>query len=446
MSFEMRLRGTDTLSSARRRRVRLMLWTGSGALLLMAVVWGVFFALRGHGMLVAFDALMALLALTVMQRAKRGALLSAGLLLIGGLWLVLIVLALFADVPSAAAPRSVHVYLLALGVVSTLIFRGEAKFFRHGLPALCFATFLVLASTQFGVPSVMSLGDDVRVFGGWINNAAAIALLYVVLVLLQIDFAEKDEAEEAIQRALAESQFVLFYQPQLQADGRVIGAEALLRWRHPERGWVSPAEFIPQAEANGSIHAIGAWVMRETCRQLVNWASSPVLESIHVAINVSAREFRHPEFVADALATLQASGARPQRLTLELTESVLVDKLDEVIATLSALKSTGIGLSLDDFGTGYSSLNYLRRLPLDELKIDQTFVRDVLTDPNDATIVRMVITLGQSLGLQVIAEGVETEAQRAFLAENGCARFQGYLFSRPLPLAEFEAFVRDRNG
>ena len=147
MSFEMRLRGTDTLSSAHRRRVRLMLWTGSGALLLMAVVWGVFFALRGHGMLVAFDALMALLALAVVQRAKRGALLSAGLLLIGGLWLVLIVLALFADVPSAAAPRSVHVYLLALGVVSTLIFRGEAKFFRHGLPALCFATFLVLAST-----------------------------------------------------------------------------------------------------------------------------------------------------------------------------------------------------------------------------------------------------------------------------------------------------------
>ncbi|OPZ10719.1 MAG: Phytochrome-like protein cph2 [Alphaproteobacteria bacterium ADurb.BinA280] len=446
MPSELRLRRTDTMSRAHQRRVRLMLWTGAGALLLMALIWGSVFAVRGHWLLVALDGLMALLAIAVMQRTRHDALLGAGLLLIIGLWAVLIVLAVFSDVPSPVAPRSVHVYLLALGVVSTLIFRGESRVFRHGLPVLCFATFLVLASTQFGVDSVMSLGDDVRRLGGWINNAAAIMLLYAVLILLQIDFAEKDETEQAIKRALSDSQFVLFYQPQLQADGRVIGAEALLRWRHPERGWIAPADFIPQAEANGSIRAIGAWVMRQACAQLVSWGSEPLLEPLHVAVNVSAREFRHPDFVVDALATLQASDARAGKLTLELTESVLVDKLDEVIATLSALKARGIGLSLDDFGTGYSSLNYLRRLPLDELKIDQSFVRDVLTDPNDATIVRMVITLGQSLGLQVIAEGVETEAQRDFLVENGCARFQGYLFSRPMPLAEFEAFVRARNG
>lgn len=445
MSFEMRFRGTDTMSSSHRRRVRLMLWAGAGALLAMALIWGGFFALRQHWVLVALDGLMAALALVVMQRVRIESHLSAGLLLIIGLWVVLVVLALFADVPSAAAPRSVHVYLLSLGVVSTLIFRGESVVWRHGLPALCFATYLVMASTQFGVHSLMSLGDEVRVVGGWINNAAAIVLLYGVLVLLQIDFAERDETEQALQQALRESQFLLFFQPQLQADGRVIGAEALLRWRHPERGWIAPSEFIPQAEANGSIREIGAWVLRQACAQLVSWQTEPLLAPLKLAVNVSAREFRHPDFVGDALATLQSSGAPPGHLSLELTESVLVDKLDDVIATLSALKDRGIGLSLDDFGTGYSSLNYLRRLPLDELKIDQTFVRDVLSDPNDATIVRMVITLGQSLGLQVIAEGVETEAQREFLVDNGCSRFQGYLFSRPLPLAEFEAFVRERN-
>jgi len=241
---------------------------------------------------------------------------------------------------------------------------------------------------------------------------------------------------------LAAGQLELHYQPQVDEHGRVVSAEALLRWRHPQRGMVSPLQFIAEAEACGLIHPIGAWVLGDACRQLARWADDPVLTRLTVAVNVSAQEFRLPHYALDVLSQVAASGIDPARLKLELTESVRVDDSDDVAAKAIALKAQGIGLSLDDFGTGYASLSYLSKLPLDQLKIDQSFVRDVLTDAGDATIARSIIGLGQSLGLTVIAEGVETAEQRLFLAASGCRIYQGYLFSRPLPVADFEAHVR----
>ena len=218
------------------------------------------------------------------------------------------------------------------------------------------------------------------------------------------------------------------------------GAEALVRWQHPRRGLVPPAEFIPLAEETGLILPLGDWVLETACAQLVAWATRPEMAHLTLAVNVSARQFRHPDFVEQVLAVLDHSGANPQKLKLELTESLLLDDVEDIIAKMTALKAHGVGFSLDDFGTGYSSLSYLKRLPLDQLKIDQSFVRDVLTDPDDAAIARTIVALAQSLGLDVIAEGVETEEQRDFLERNGCHAYQGYLFSRPLPLEEFERF------
>jgi EAL domain-containing protein (putative c-di-GMP-specific phosphodiesterase class I) len=205
---------------------------------------------------------------------------------------------------------------------------------------------------------------------------------------------------------------------------------------------VSPLEFIPFAEETGLILPLGHWVLQTTCRQLAEWATQPDMAHLTVAVNVSARQFRQPDFVAQVLAVLKETGANPQRLKLELTESLLVTNVEEVIEKMHALKAKGVGFSLDDFGTGYSSLAYLKRLPLDQLKIDQSFVRDVLTDPNDAAIAKTVVALAQSLGLGVIAEGVEVAAQRDFLASFGCHAYQGYLFSRPLPVDDFESFAR----
>jgi diguanylate cyclase (GGDEF)-like protein/PAS domain S-box-containing protein len=243
---------------------------------------------------------------------------------------------------------------------------------------------------------------------------------------------------------LAQGQFELYYQPQID-HGRITGAEALLRWRHPQNGFISPAHFIPLAEDTGLILPLGEWVLQAACKRLALWAQEPDLAGLSLAVNVSPRQFHQSGFVPQVLAALAGSGADGRQLKLEMTESLLLQDVEDTIGKMAQLKGYGVGFSLDDFGTGYSSLAYLKRLPLDQLKIDQSFVRDVLTDPNDATIARTVVALGTSLGLRVIAEGVETEAQREFLARHDCHAWQGYLLSPPVPVAAFEALVRRTN-
>lgn len=258
---------------------------------------------------------------------------------------------------------------------------------------------------------------------------------------MQSVVTNKVALEADLRQALVRNQLLLYYQPQVNSTGRVTGAEVLLRWQHPVRGIVSPAEFIPLAEETRMIISIGAWVIEQACSQLARWAEDSSTADLLLAVNVSAHQFRQPDFVKQVCALLDRTGIDPSRLKLELTESLLVDNINDVVEKMMALKAEGIGFSLDDFGTGYSSLSYLKQLPLEQLKIDRSFVRDVLTDPNDATIARTIVALGQSLGLDVIAEGVETKEQRAFLFENGCYVYQGSLFSKPLPLSEFGAYL-----
>ena len=252
---------------------------------------------------------------------------------------------------------------------------------------------------------------------------------------------ERASLEAGLRKAVEGRQFLLYYEAQVVGDGRITGAEALVRWQHPERGIVAPAEFIPQAEATGLILPLGQWVLETACALQARWANQPEMAHLTMAVNVSAQEFRARDFVDKVLAAISQTGANPNRIRLELTESLLVENMEDIIEKMFALKAKGVSFSLDDFGTGFSSLSYLKRLPLDQLKIDQSFVRDVLTDPNDAAIARTIVALAQSLGLGVIAEGVETEAQRDFLADSGCHAYQGYFFSRPLPVDAFEQFA-----
>lgn len=242
--------------------------------------------------------------------------------------------------------------------------------------------------------------------------------------------------------AIRHGEFMLYYQPQVSGQGRLTGAEALVRWQHPQRGIVSPADFILLAEETGLILPLGQWVLQTACRQLAVWALAPPTAHLTIAVNVSPRQFTQAAFVDQVLEVLAETNANPQRLKLELTESLLILNVDDVIEKMSALKERGVGFSLDDFGTGYSSLSYLKLLPLDQLKIDQAFVRDVLVDANDAAIAKTIVALSRSLALDVIAEGVETAAQRDFLADCGCLAYQGYFFGRPVPIGEFELFAR----
>ena len=273
-------------------------------------------------------------------------------------------------------------------------------------------------------------------------KAAGRNLLRFFDAQMQVMVTVRSALERELREAVRLNQFVLHYQAQVDNTG-LTGAEVLVRWQHPERNMVSPVEFIPLAEENGLILPLGQWVLETACIQLAAWASQPAMAHLTLAVNVSAKQIYQEDFVELVQATLARTGANPNRLKLELTESLLVTNVESVISKMLALKSHGISFSIDDFGTGYSSLSYLKRLPLDQLKIDQGFVKNILTDQNDAAIARMVIALAESLSLAVIAEGVETKAHLEFLASIGCHSYQGYLFSRPIALKDFEKFAQE---
>jgi diguanylate cyclase (GGDEF)-like protein/PAS domain S-box-containing protein len=251
-----------------------------------------------------------------------------------------------------------------------------------------------------------------------------------------VNLRKATEAE--LGRAVDLGQLLLHYQPQVGANHRLLGAEALLRWDHPERGLLAPREFIRIAEESGLILPIGEWVLDAACRQIQAWQALPALRGLPVSVNVSARQLRSSDFVERVQRIVETRGIDPGRLKLELTETQLLDDLDGSIAKIRRLRAVGVTFSVDDFGTGYSSLSYLAQLPLDQLKIDGSFVQHLPARGNEAMVAKTIIRLGRELGLEVVAEGVECIAQRDFLADHGCEAFQGFLFSQPVTAAEFE--------
>jgi EAL domain-containing protein (putative c-di-GMP-specific phosphodiesterase class I) len=250
------------------------------------------------------------------------------------------------------------------------------------------------------------------------------------------------DLENELRKALEHNEFHLHYQIQVDSSLRSLGAEALIRWIHPERGVVSPAQFIPLAEETGLILPIGLWVLDTACAQLKAWQQNEQTRNLILAVNVSSKQFRQTDFVAQIQNAIKRHAINPTLLKLELTESLLLENIEETIATMSTLKEIGIMFSLDDFGTGYSSLQYLKRLSLDQIKIDQSFVRDLASDSSDRAIVSTIIAMAHGLNLDVIAEGVETDDQRQFLKNAGCLQYQGYLFGRPIPIEQFDAQLR----
>ena len=326
------------------------------------------------------------------------------------------------------ALASAHVELVGKKIISSLnqtYMLGAAE--HHSTPSIGITLF---AQQHQTVDELLKQAD----LALYESKAAGRNTMRFFDPAMQALVAQRIALELDLRHGLQRQELVVYYQPVVDAARRVVGAEALVRWQHPQRGLVAPMEFIPVAEQTGLIIPLGAWVLEKACRQLALWATQVDTEALTVAVNVSARQFRHPDFAQQVLDLLHKTGANPLRLKLELTESLLLSDTQDAIHKMTALQTVGVGFALDDFGTGYSSLSYLKLLPLQQLKIDQSFVRDVLTDPNDAAIARTVLALGKSLGFSVVAEGVETEGQRDFLLENGCTLFQGYLFGRPAPV------------
>jgi EAL domain-containing protein (putative c-di-GMP-specific phosphodiesterase class I) len=434
---------SQNLGARHLRRVESMLTRGSYMIFAQAGGWAIFAALYAQWLVASMSAAGVLSACATLYLLKQGKIAQASAVLLTSLLIITSLICLCLDVPSPAVPRSTHHFMLALGASAYLLLRGSPDWIRQGVTWTFFLAFCLFASTNWSWESSYALSDEVRTVGIWVNNGMSIVTLYMVLHVMQADMLSRNQLESELRHTILEGRLLLHYQPQVDQDGEVFGAEALVRWPHPRKGLIPPNDFIPLAERTGLILPLGEWVLKQACAQLAMWAQHPSTSSLTMSVNVSAIQFHQPDFVAQVLGIVERSGVAPDRLKLELTESMLVSDIDDIITKMTALKSHGVGFSMDDFGTGYSSLAYLQRMPLDQLKIDQAFVRDLLTNPNAAAIASTLVKLGQDLGLKVIAEGVETQEQREFLSSIGCHAFQGYLYSKPLPVAEFDTFAHN---
>lgn len=431
----------NPLDEIRTHRVKVALESGGLAIVFIGLGWVLLFSYLKIWPIVLIELILMLVGLTALVLLKRNRIRSAVFLLLTGLFSILLGMSVFLDIPSSTTPRVVHLYFLVIAFYAYQLLVNEHKFLRHGIFLLFLCAFIVFSGSNLAIPISYSIPEGVRLIGAWTNSFFAVGLLCLILYIMQSDFALRTKIGGELGKALWGNQFELYYQPQVDEASCVFGAEALIRWNHPVRGVVAPSEFIPLAEKIGLMIPIGYWVLSDACTQLSKWAKKPGMAHLTISVNVSAQQFYEADFVSKVLGMIKYSGVDASLLKLELTESVLIRNVDDVIAKMTALKAAGVGVSLDDFGTGYSSLSYLKRLPLDQLKIDQSFVQDILVDQHDAAIARTIIALGRDLGLKVIAEGVENEDQKQFLLKNGCYAFQGYWFSHPLPINEFDVYL-----
>jgi EAL domain-containing protein (putative c-di-GMP-specific phosphodiesterase class I) len=416
------------------RRVKNLNLFGGIVTIVVSGMWIVAYIVRGDALATANVLLSVAAGFAMIWLAVRNRLRAGSIIMAHGL-LFTIVISCLAETAAPGVPRSMHMNLLPVVAATYLVFHRDGPYLRAVLPIAGLLLFLAFALDL--IPAIPSMA---RLSGaGWAgllaNHVTSTVGTSIVVVLMQANVNARRAMEGYIRRAIAKGEFHLHYQPQVDALGRMIGVEALLRWRDPTHGNIPPNAFIPIAEETGLIIPIGEWVLRAACAQLREWASIPDKASLTIAVNVSASQFRQPDFVEQVKAIVAISGAPPSALKLELTESALVDDLDTVTRKMRALTQIGISWSLDDFGTGYSSLSSLKHLPFDQVKIDRSFVQD-LPDTRSRAIIDTILRLGDSLGLTVIAEGVETEAQHDALRAAGCSCFQGYLFGRPVPIAE----------
>lgn len=420
------------------RARRLMLMCGF-ILIALGMAWCGMYAFYGKWAMTALTSEAVVLGACVLALIFAGRVrLSA--ITAGHALLVLLVLLCLFDNPIAGVPRSTHMYFLPVAAGAILVFRKEGWYLRFVLPSLLLLACAICGASKlnFAGRGVMPPAE-VHGIAAWVNYLSALGVLAVVFFIMQTNFSARRAWETDLREAIVKGQFQLAYQPQVDRNGRPYGAEVLLRWDHRRYGNVSPEEFIPFAEKTGVIVPMGGWVLRQACAQLARWAANPATAALTLSVNVSTSQFLQRDFVKSVIEILESSGAPASRLKLELTESVFNCDLEGSVRKMNMLRERGVHWSLDDFGTGYSSLSVVRKLPVDELKIDRSFVREVAYNASDRAIIRTLVSLSRSLGLFLVAEGVSEERQFSVLRGAGCDAFQGYLFGKPVFIEEFEA-------
>lgn len=338
---------------------------------------------------------------------------------------------LFFDIPNDAAPRVSHIYFLIIALAGFVNQQLDPSRLQLGIIVTSIAGFILFSACALDTDLATPLSDEVRGVTVWVHAAMSVFLLCSGLMLVQFKLGPESRYVRELRHALAKKQFELFLQPQVDRKGDVIGAEALLRWRHPRLGYIPPDEFIPVAERARLMPDIGGWVLDKGIETLRQWRDRPETRDLVLSVNVSPDQLFQEDFVPRVIAALSQASVAPHLLKLELTETMFVSEVDELITKIRTLKQHGINIALDDFGTGYSSLSYLQELPLQQLKIDRSFVWAVSTE-RGARLARNICKMGHDLGLQILAEGIETEEQYRFMLDCGCSAFQGYYFGRPV--------------
>jgi len=430
-------------SDKQSKRLILAYKTASLAALALSLCWCAIFSWKQWWLLAGAEMTISIIVAAgwLMLRANRlnGALVMtqiAFLIFLAGFCSIF-------DVPSAQYPRVSHLFLLVLALLGYINYLRRRSRLQLAIIAAGLAAFVMFSSARLALPFGAAIPDDVRYLGVWINSLVATSMLCGCIYVLRLEFSRHGALIRELRAAVRNNELELFYQPQVDKAGHAIGAEALLRWRHPQRGFVGPGDFIAIAEESGLMPLIGGWVLKEACRTLADWSEDADLKGLTLAVNVSASQFSLDGFDRSVLDIVALFHIDPARLKLELTESVIISGVAQVVAKMNALRAANISFSLDDFGTGYSSLSYLRSLPFDQLKIDRSFVQEALDSAQGAALVKRIVQIGTDLGLVVLAEGVETVAQRAFLTDCGCQEFQGFYFGRPAARQSFETQIRD---
>jgi len=405
--------------------------------IIFCLFWTIYFAFAQMWLIVYMDIFFTLisifsLCLIYINRISAGILLSQVVLLVFP-----VIFCLFFDVATNDRPQVAQLFLPAGAILGYLNYRRNPSYLQFILILLSIGCFIFFSGTSFNLESAIPLSEDIRDHGGWIATCVATLMICISIYTMQLEIQTENSMVQDLRLALAKEQFELFYQPQIDSSERLIGAEALLRWRHPVLGYVPTPDFIPAAENYGLMPEIGEWVLTQGCKVLQDWSKKAETKDLTLSINISADHFMQPTFEQTLIDLVLQYGINPSRLILEITENIALNNCVSMIEKMHFLSKNGIQLSLDDFGTGYSSLSYLQKMPIKQIKIDRSFVQAALEDKRSNKLVTGIIKIGLDLNLRVLVEGIETTEQFNTFKDNGCTEFQGYLWGCPKSLNDF---------
>ncbi|ERK16285.1 diguanylate cyclase/phosphodiesterase [Pantoea sp. AS-PWVM4] len=408
----------------------------------LMLVWLFVYAVLQEWSLAQSEIILGLALLPCWRIAVKG-FFPEGLMLSQFVFIAYIIsFCLIFDVPQEGTQRSTHLYLIVIALVGYINLQRYRSLFQMAAIGISLVAFVIFSSSNLVFNFSQPMPKNIQVFSTWMNAIVSTLMLCGGIAVMHIDFSRRNEKTRSIQNALYNNEFVLFYQPIVNCCGELTGAEALIRWKSPERGMISPSEFIPCAQESGMMPVIGNWVITQAFRELAFWQTDPATKHITMSINITVDHFMQPDFVQKILHQSSIANIPSRKVKFEITESVFASDIDVVVEKMNALSNAGFRFSLDDFGTGFSSLSYLRRLPLEQIKIDRSFVAAATESSKGEVIAKNISRMGHELNIEVLAEGIETAEQWAMMLKFGCTTFQGFYFFTPLPADEFRRVSR----